>query len=224
MTAAEALAQLPADPAKAAEMPAYHKAERTYLGTPNADIDAAVKIWRDALDLDARLELASGLWDSDVHEGRVAAAKLLNQARIRPDDTAAWELITSWVPQFDSRVIADLVAVAGAKRLVADPDRIRYLGAWIEDEHMWTRRAVFMMTLPWTKQNHPKPAELAMRDLVMGWAAQLVDDHDFMIQTAIAGWLRDLSKHDHDRVAQFIDLHGELMKKFAVKEASRNLG
>jgi hypothetical protein len=45
-----------------------------------------------------------------------------------------------------------------------------------------------------------------------------------MVQSTIAGWLRDLSKHDHDRVAAFIAEHGPAMKKFAVKEASRHLG
>jgi hypothetical protein len=36
--------------------------------------------------------------------------------------------------------------------------------------------------------------------------------------------LRDLSKHDHDRTAAFIEEHGPVMKKFIVKEASRHLG
>ena len=38
--------------------------------------------------------LAAGLWDSDIHEARVAAAKLLTQARIRPDD-AVWDVLAS---------------------------------------------------------------------------------------------------------------------------------
>tara|TARA_R110002049_G_scaffold9142_10_gene47354 strand:- start:1257 stop:1502 length:246 start_codon:yes stop_codon:yes gene_type:complete len=81
-----------------------------------------------------------------------------------------------------------------------------------------------MMTLPWTKQNHPKPDEIAVRLRVLDWAAQLIADKDFMIQSAIAGWLRDLSKHDPDLVAAFIDAHGEDMKTFARKEACRHLG
>ena len=224
MTPEIALAQLGSDPQKIPDMVAYHNVDRPYLGVANAVIDAAVKQWRAELDLDTRLSLASSLWDSNVHEGRVAAAKLLTQARIRPDDNAAWDLICTWVPTFDTRVLADLVAVAGQKRLVADPSRIGVLDEWTTSEHMWTRRAAFMFTLPWTKQNHPKPLDIAVRDRVMEWAADLVVDHDFMMQTAIAGWLRDLSKHDHDRVTNFMFANAELMKKFAAKEASRNLG
>lgn len=224
MNVQDALAQLGSDPANQARVAAYHKVERPYLGVPNAVIDAAVKDWRVSLDLAARLVLASALWDSNVHEGRIAAAKLLTQARIRPDDTAAWDLICAWVPDFDCRTIADQVAIAGQKRLVAEPARVDTLEGWITSEHMWTRRAAFTMTQPWTKQNHPKPDEVAVRLRVLGWAAQLIADKDFMIQSAIAAWLRDLSKHDADLVADFIDSHGEGMKTFARKEASRHLG
>ena len=150
MTPETALAQLGSDPQKVPDMVAYHNVDRPYLGVANAVIDAAVKQWRAELDLATRLSLASGLWDSNVHEGRVAAAKLLTQARIRPDDNAAWDLICTWVPAFDTRVLADLVAVAGQKRLVADPSRIGVLDEWTTSEHMWTRRAAFMFTLPWT--------------------------------------------------------------------------
>lgn len=219
----DALAQLGADPIKAAEMARYHNVDRPYLGVATPAIDEAVKGWRADLDIDARLALASGLWDSNVHEGRIAAAKLLTQARIRPDDHAAWDLICAWVPDFDNWTVADQVAVAGQKRLVADPSRLDMVAEWIGSEHMWSRRAAFMMTLPWTKQNHAKPAELDIRDRVLDWAVALMGDKDFMIQSAIAGWLRDLSKHDHDRVAAFVDEHGEAMKKFVRKEASRHL-
>ncbi len=224
MTPETALAQLGANPDIAAKLASQHKVDRPYLGATGPAIDAAVKTWRDALDVDQRLELASALWDTNVHEARVAAAKLLTQARIRPDDTAAWDLICAWVPAFDERAIADLVATAGQKRLVADPSRLDVVATWITSEHIWTRRAAFMMTLPWTKQNHPKPQEIAVRERVLEWAEELVADKAFPVQDAIAGWLRDLSKHDHDRAAQFVDTHGLVMKKFAVKEASRYLG
>ena len=163
MTPETALAQLGTDPQKATQMAGYHKVDRPYLGVANPAIDAAVKGWRAALELDDRLALANGLWDSNVYEGRVAAAKLLTQARIRPDDGPAWDLICTWVLEFDERTIADHVSVAGQKRLVEDPSRLDTLETWVTSEHMWTRRAAFTMTQPWTKQNHPKPAELAAK-------------------------------------------------------------
>jgi 3-methyladenine DNA glycosylase AlkD len=211
-----------ADPAKAAEMQAYHKVARTYLGVPVPQIEDLTDRWRADLALDDRLMLASDLWQTNIHEARVAAAKLLTQARIRPDD-AAWALIVSWVPDFDAWAIADHASIAGQKRLVADPSRLDTVETWVASPQMWTRRAALVMTLPWTKQNFPKPAELAVRDRVLGWCATLADDPDWFIQKAVAWWLRDLSKHDPGRTRDFLALHGLRLKPFARKEASRLL-
>ena len=221
MTPLEELQAL-ADPAKAAEMAAYHKVARPYLGVPVPAIEDLTDRWRAELSLDDRLALAADLWRTNVHEARVAAAKLLTQARIRPDD-AAWGLIQSWVPDFDAWAIADHASIAGQKRLVADPSRIDTVERWVTAPHMWTRRAALVMTLPWTKQNFPKPAELAVRDRVLGWCATLADDPDWFIQKAVAWWVRDLSKHDVARARAFLDQHGPRLKPFARKEAARHL-
>ena len=219
MAALQALA----DPERAAQAQACHKAPRVYLGIPVPQVTALAAGWRGALSLDDRLVLAAALWRTDIHEARVAAAKLLEQARIRPDDAAAWDLIVSWVPDFDGWALADHVSVAGQKRLVADPARIDTVAGWTTSPQIWTRRAALVMTLPWTRQNHPKPADLTTRDRVLGWCAALADDRDGFIQKAIAWWLRDLSKHDPARTVAFLDQHGLRLKPFARTEAARHL-
>lgn len=88
---------------------------------------------------------------------------------------------------------------------------------------MWSRRAALVITLPWTKLTFPKPADLAIRDRVLGWAAGYVDDHDWFIQKAVAWWLRDLGKHDPERVRDFLAAHGPRLKPFARKEAGKYL-
>jgi len=225
MKPADALAALAsrAVPGKADEMAAYHKAPRRYLGVANGEIDALAKGWRHALPLDARLALAAGLWETDVHEARIAAAKLLTQARIRPDDIGAWDLIASWVPDFDAWAIADHASIAGQKRLVADPSRLDRVETWTTSPHMWTRRAALVMTLPWARLNHPKPRDIEIRERVLGWAATYVPDRDWFIQKAVAWWVRDLSKHDPDRTRAFLADHAAAMKPFARREAARHL-
>ncbi|MEL6609985.1 MAG: DNA alkylation repair protein [Pseudomonadota bacterium] len=223
MTPEAALASLGGDPAKAGEMRAYHKVDRPYLGVANPVLDTKAREWRQTLTLDARLTLAAGLWETNGHEARILAAKLLTQARIKPDDGAAWELIQSWLPGFDAWAIADHACMAGQRRLTADPARIDDVEPWTQSEHMWTRRAALVITLPWTKQNHPSAQDLAIRDRVLGWAAGYVDDRDWFIQKAIAWWLRELSKHDPDRTRAFVASHGDRMKPFARREAMRRL-
>ena len=186
------------------------------------DIEALTDQWRANLALDDRLALAASLWATNLHEARVAAAKLLTQARIRPDE-GAWALIVSWVPDFDAWALADHASIAGQKRLVADPTRLDTVETWVTSPHMWTRRAALVMTLPWTKQNFPKPSDLAVRDRVLGWCAALSTDPDWFIQKAVAWWVRDLSKHDASRARAFLAAHGDRLKPFARKEAARHL-
>jgi len=219
-----ALAQLRdlAEPGRAEQMAAYHKQVREVIGIPNPATNELTKSWRQTLSVEERVTLAAELWDTDIFEARIAASKLLTQARLRPDDEA-WALIQSWVPSFDSWAIADHACTAGQKRLVADPSRIDQIEAWTTSDHMWTRRAALVITLPWTKQNFPKPAELETRDRVLGWAASYVDDQEWFIQKAIAWWLRDLSRHDADRTRAFLDQYADRMKPFARKEAARHL-
>ena len=221
-TALAALEAL-ADPAKAAEMLAYHKAKRRYLGVPVPQIEALVADWRAAATLDDRVALAAALWDSDIHEARVAAAKLLTQARIRPDDTAVWDLLCAWVPGFDGWALADHATIAAQKRLVADPSRLATVETWTTHPNMWTRRAALVITLPYAKMSNPKPADIAIRETALGWAEAYITDRDWFIQKAVAWWLRDLSKHDPDRSRAFLDRHGAGLKSFAQKEAARFL-
>lgn len=224
MTLDDALAALRAlaEPGRAEQMAAYHKQSREVIGIPNPATNDLTKTWRQTLSVADRVSLAADLWGTDIFEARIAAAKLLTQARLRPDEEA-WALIQSWVSDFDSWAIADHACMAGQKRLVADPSRLDQVETWTTSDHMWTRRAALVITLPWTKQNFPKPHELEARDRVLGWAAGYVDDPDWFIQKAVAWWLRDLSKHDADRTRAFLATYGERMKPFARKEAARHL-
>ena len=220
----EALSQLRAlaETGRAEQMAAYHKQTRPVIGVPNTATNDLTKSWRQALSVPDRVALADALWQTDIFEARIAASKLLTQARIRPDD-AAWALIQSWTPDFDSWAIADHACMAGQKRLTADPTRIDQVETWTQSDHMWTRRAALVITLPWTKQNFPKPQDLEIRDRVLGWAATYVTDPEWFIQKAVAWWIRDLSKHDPDRSRAFLATHGDTMKAFARKEAGKYL-
>lgn len=211
-----------ADPEKAAGMAAYHKTDRTCLGVANPVLNDLTKSWRQSLSVAERVQLADALWKEDAHETRVAAAKLLTQARIRPDEEV-WDLLQSWLPDFDGWAIADHVCMAMQKRLTADPSRLDQVESWTTSDHMWTRRAAMVATLPWTKQNHPKPEDLERRDRILGWAAGYVPDRHWFIQKSIAWWVRELSKHDADRAKGFLAQYGQQMKPFARKEAGRYL-
>jgi len=224
MTLDDALSQMKAhiEPGRAEGMRGYHKIDRDYLGIANGPLDDLAKEWRRSLSVDERVLLADGLWQTNIYEARVVAAKLLTQARIK-DDGAVWRLIASWVPDFDCWAIADHAMMAGQRRVTADPSRLDEVETWTTSDHMWTKRAALVITLPFNRTRDASDEERATRERVLNWAAGYVDDKQWFIQKAVAWWLRDLSKRDPERVKEFLKTYGEQMKNFARKEASKCL-
>jgi len=225
MTPETAIAALRAhaDPDRAAQMRAYHKQTREVLGLSNETTGALATDWRRALDLPGLVVLAQSLWASDIFEARICAGKLFVQARIRPDDAPAWACITGFVPEFDSWAIADAVAMGGQKRLMQDPTRLDEVETWTLSDHIWTRRAALVFSLPFTKSRHPNATEAAARTRILGWCETLLPDRDWFIQKAIAWWLRELSKRDPATIADWLARHGNTLKPFARKEAAKYL-
>ncbi|MCY4305110.1 MAG: DNA alkylation repair protein [Aestuariivita sp.] len=211
-----------ADPERAIQMAKYHKVKRTYLGLSNGQLNDFAKVWRKDLTVTDRVILADQLWKTDIYEARLAAAKLLTQARINPDHKV-WKMICSWASSFDSWAIADHACMAGHKRIIADPARIDDIADWALSEHMWMRRAALVITLPWAREKQLSSVDIARRERILDWAESYVEDHEWFIQKAIAWWLRDLSKRDPKRVATFLQSNASRMKPFARKEASKYL-
>lgn len=225
MTLEDAIAALraEADPIRAAADAASLKTTREVLGIRPARLTELAKEWRQSLSVEDRLELANDLWEENLHESRIMAAKLLIQARMANDEDV-WDLIATWVPQLDNLVIADAVCDAGARRFVADPSRIDEIEAWIETTHRYSHRAAFMMAMPWARLPNPKPMDDEIRGVVLGWAAALIPvDRGGVTQSAIAEWVRTLSKHDPDLAKAFLAGPGAELKGYALKEAGRNL-
>ncbi|MGZ3216751.1 DNA alkylation repair protein [Paracoccus sp. T5] len=190
------------EPERAARLAARHKTGRETLGVTPADLDAAVAGWREALDVEGRLALARALWDSDIHEARLAAARLLVQARMRPD-AGAWQAILDWAPQIDGAEIADAVMAAASRRLLADPSRLDQIEPWLDSNNPWLRRSLMIATLRWAKMNHPKPVDLEHRERILDWAHRLAFDRNGAVRQAVETWLRDLGRHDAARAAEW---------------------
>ena len=113
--------------------------------------------------------------------------------------------------------------MAGHRRLTTDQSRIQEVETWIQSPHLWIRRAALTITLPWTKHRNPKPDNLAIRELVLSWAASLAEDQNTFIQKAVATWVFELSRRDPERATAFLTEHGPKMRNFAHKDAGRLL-
>ena len=189
-----------ADPDRAARAAARHKTGRETLGLTPAAIDEIAAEWRAAHEPEARTALARALWDSNVHDARLVAARLLVQARMQPDD-AAWEAILDWADEIDGAEIGDAVMSAAGRRVIADPARLEQIVPWAASRNPWLRRGLLTATLPWAKMNNPKPDDLAIRERVLDLALRLAADRNGAVRQAAQIWARDLAKRDPDRVA-----------------------
>lgn len=221
----EALAELTAlaVPENATAMATYHKAPRIYLGVSVPDIETCVKKWKTDADIPERVALAHNLWESDIHEARLAATKLLIQARIPHDEVLVWEEFLYWVSQFDSWALADHACKVGERRLMFKPNRIDIVETWTTSTNKWVRRAALVATLPWSKERHLDADNMRTRERILGWAETYVADRDWFIQKSVAWWLRSLSLRDPERVQVFLSGPGQELKAFARKDAGRLL-
>lgn len=211
------------NPQKAAEMAAYHKIDRPYLGVPNPVLHAMARTARKQLSTEQLIENATTLWASDIHEARVLAASLLTAARFRPDDAEVWETLQGFVADFDAWAISDHVSGAIAKRLTAQPARLDTVEGWMDAKSLWTRRAALVCTLPWARLKDPSADEIQARMRILGWAVRMLADKDWFAHKCVAWWLRELSRKDPGLANDFLHAHGTKMKAFARKEAAKYL-
>lgn len=222
---AEALAALEAlgDPERAAAFAKRHKIRREVLGCAPAELSDLAGAWRAGLSLEARLNLAEELWQSGSFDARILATKLLTQARIRPDDAAVWDRLTTWVADLDHPLLAEHLARAAERRVSADPERLEELNAWLSAENPWHRRSALLFTLPWTRLAHPKAADEAILARLLTWAETLTQDDTRLVQQAVAQWLRELSRRNPSLVHAFLTEHGRNLPIFARIEAAQLL-
>ena len=192
----------------------YHKIERPYLGVRVPQITEAAGRAAARLTEKQLLTLCDELWETNICEARIAVGKILERKTVS-DIEVIWIRIDRFKEDLDSWAIADHLAHAAFRCLREEP---RFLDEiereWLRHDSFWVRRAslVFTLFLAKKEQNPERP---------LSWAAGMVDDHEWFIQKAIGWWLRELSKHNPERVWTFLEDYRARMKPFAVREATK---
>lgn len=168
------------------------------FGVPAAQMEEFARAWRQDIDLEARLELARELWETDVLEARLMAAKLLTQARIK-DDAAIWEQIIIWLDQAGNWTIVDVLCAAGSRRLMADISRIETVEKLAYTDTVLARRASLLLTEKLAKSPHPSEAEQAALDRACEWLPAFLEDDKKDVHRTAQSWVRSLAKHHFKR-------------------------
>ena len=203
------------DSQRAAQEKRYQKSPWEHWGVALPKMDAAIRATVADLGQDESLALATRLWREPVWDPKIVAGRILARKSIAPD-ADVWAFVTRRMVDLDGWAVADNLAVVGGRCLLADPMRLDLVESWVDNPHLWTRRAALVFTLPWTKDKRD-PARM------LGWAARLAPDRQWFIQKAIGWWLRELSKRDPQRVRRFLDEHGAPLMAVARREATKYL-
>ncbi|WP_406721013.1 MULTISPECIES: DNA alkylation repair protein [Thioclava] len=208
-----------ADAERAAQLQAQTGTSCRVIGVTATGLTDMAAMWREALDNEGRVSLANELWQSGIYEARIAATKLLTQARMRPDDMA-WQLLTRWIEEADCFALIDALSKPAAKRLQANLARLSQLDAWANEGQplsedldeaveqpqgpIGPKLAIFLMTRPYTKLRNPKPEDHRVQDHLLTLAARLAPGAPVDLSRAIGRWLADLAKFERARVEHFL--------------------
>ena len=120
------------------------------IGASLPEMDAAIKETICDLTQDEALSLCRCLWREPVWDLKIVAGRIPARKMIEPD-AKVWAFVTQSLADLDGWAVADNLATAASRCLIADRGRLDSVEAWIESPHLWTRRAALVFTLPWAK-------------------------------------------------------------------------
>ena len=203
------------DAKRAEQEKRYQKSHWDHWGVRCRSMDVTIKQALGDLSQEQALDLCRRLWREPVWDLRIVAGRILARKSIEPD-AKVWGFVTERLIDLDGWAVADNLATVASRCLIEDPGRLDVVEAWIENPHLWTRRAALVFTLPWAKEKRDP-------ERMLGWAARLADDREWFIQKAIGWQLRELSKRDPKRVRRFLTEHGKRLTGVAKREATKYL-
>ena len=203
------------DPIRAVKEKAYQKSSWQHWGVALPKMDVAIREFPKDLPPQKLLALSSRLWGEPIWDLKIVAARILASDAM-PVTEQLWKFVRTRVPDLDGWAVADNLASVGSRCLLSDPRRLDDVEPWITSQHLWTKRAALVFTLPWTRSGRAP-------ERMLGWASTLADDPQWFIQKAIGWWLRELSKRDPTRVRRFLREHSPKLKSVARREASKYL-
>jgi len=204
-----------ADPERAAKDRIYHKSSWLHWGVTAPQMEAAIRETLDGAAPNMLMQISRDLWPEPVWDLRIVAARILARKSVPPNERL-WAFVTERMGDLDAWAVADTMADAASRCLIADPRRLDIVESWVESPHLWSRRASLVFTLPWTRSGRDP-------ERMLDWARRLRRDPEWFIQKAIGWWLRELGKRDPDRVRRFLAEHGAGLKGFAHREAEKYL-
>ena len=193
----------------------YHRSSREHWGIPIPICEKLTRSLSKGITNTELIQLAKDLWDTDIFDPMMCAAKILSLPQLHPSQVL-WETILHFLKRVDGWALEDSLCHVAWKCLLADLRLLDEIEKWTKDSNFWMRRAALVYTLPFAKPKRDPERSLS-------WASRYASDSEWFIQKAIGWWLRVLGEHNPERVVLFLNLHWLQLKGVARKEATRKL-
>ena len=205
------------NPDYAIQMQKYMKSEMPYHGVKSA---GQKEIYRTIFkkyppkDFQEYRQVIEELWDAEFREERYGAIRYAKQFskfqtmqalplyRMMIEAGAWWDYVDS--------IAIDLI---GSLLSSFEEEMKEELRRWITDEHLWIRRAAILSQLRFKKDTD--------HEMFFEFCSTCIHEKTFWMRKAIGWALRDYSKHEPDRVREFIEKNRENMSGLTLREASK---
>jgi 3-methyladenine DNA glycosylase AlkD len=99
----------------------------------------------------------------------------------------------------------------------------QHILAWTRSEHLWTRRAALVSTVPLNQPARGATAPRGEARRTLAVCERLIDDREDMIVKGLSWALRVLAVKDPEAVVAFVDKHRERLAARVIRETNNKL-
>ncbi|MDA8091875.1 MAG: DNA alkylation repair protein [Nitrospiraceae bacterium] len=208
------------NPERAEKEKSYLKSPYKFFGVPVPFIEKMARDFKrenKGIDKKSLFGLVERLWNSEYHQEKTLAIKLLQQFNKHLDyesmpmlermlsDSTGWDHVDG--------IASHLVETVLRK----DRKAYGYLKKWSKSENFWMRRASLISQILLFREGKGD------KELFFGFAEKMIDEKEFFIRKAIGWALRDMSKADPDAVFGFLVKFKDRASGLTLREGSKRL-
>jgi|SRR5208283_4729628 len=208
------------NPERAAKEKSYLKSPYKFFGVTVPFITKMAKDFKKTnkdIDKGFVFELGQRLWDSEYHQEKTLAIKLLEQYSeyLDYDSMPMLERMLSESTGWDHvDGIANHLVDAVLRK---DRRTFEFLKKWSKSENFWMRRAALISQILLFREGKGD------RMLFFSFAERMIEEKEFFIRKAIGWTLRDMSKAEPDAVFDFLMKVKDRASGLTLREGSKRL-
>lgn len=210
-----------ADPEFRRSQQRFFKEPARTLGLRAAEVrrlaaEAAREYRAAGLELDELLEIADSLWQSGIVEARLLAVLILSKFH-RLLERRHWRHFDGWVDSLNNWGETDCLCCDLFSHLLeAEPQLVDRLSAWTRSRNRWRRRAAAVALVPHARRGHHHDAAFAICD-------RLAEDRDDMVEKGVGWLLKEASRTQPQRVADYLLDNIDRLSRTTVRYACEKL-